>query len=277
MNRLHPVARARLVRWLLVFLVLTAATAAVVWWRDNPAGSNNPASSPYQTTTRAPASNDQSEPSFSKNQYSVSDPASIWVVVNKGRILPSFYVPANLAVPKVALSEVASSENMHLRQETAAAIEELMSAAGNDGMQLMLVSGFRSYSTQQSVYNGYVSSQGKDYADATSAQPGHSEHQTGLAADLGTIRRNCQLDACFGDTPEGKWLAANAYKYGFIIRYQKDKSNLTGYAYEPWHIRYIGIDLATEINKTGQTLEQFFGMTAYPSYPAQSYELKSGT
>lgn len=277
MNRLHPIARARLVRWLLVFLVLTAATAAVVWWRNNLAGSNNPASSSYQTTTNTPPSNNQSKASFSKNQYSVSDPASIWAVVNKGRVLPSSYVPANLAVPKIALSEVASSENMLLRQEAAAAIEKLVSAAGNDGMKLMLVSGYRSYSTQQSVYSGYVSSQGKDYADATSAQPGHSEHQTGLAVDLGAQSGQCQLKACFGDTPEGKWLAANAYKYGFIIRYQKDKSNLTGYAYEPWHIRYVGVDLATAINKTGQTLEQFFGMTAYPSYPAQSYELKSGT
>jgi D-alanyl-D-alanine carboxypeptidase len=166
---------------------------------------------------------------------------------------------------------------MLLRQVPAAAIEKLVSAADNDGMKLMLVSGYRSYSTQQSVYSGYVSSQGKDYANATSAQPGHSEHQTGLAADIGATSRKCQLDVCFGDTAEGKWLAANAYKYGFIVRYQKDKSNLTGYAYEPWHVRYVGNDLAAEINKTGQTLEQFFGLPAYPDYPVKPYELKSGT
>lgn len=277
MARLHPIARARLARWLLVFLVLAAATTAVVRWRDNPAGSNNPASSSYQTTASTPASNNQSKAGFSKNQYSVNDPASLWVVVNKGRVLPRSYVPANLATPKIALSEVASSENMHLRQEAASAIEKLVSTAGNNGVKLMLVSGYRSYSTQQLVYSGYVSSQGKDYADATSAQPGHSEHQTGLAADLGATSRRCQLDICFGDTAEGKWLAANAYKYGFIIRYQKDRSSLTGYAYEPWHIRYIGIDLAAEINKTGQTLEQFFGLPAYFDYPVQPYELKSGT
>ncbi|MEK7561249.1 MAG: D-alanyl-D-alanine carboxypeptidase family protein [Patescibacteria group bacterium] len=77
-------------------------------------------------------------------------------------------------------------------------------------------------------------------------------------------------------TPGGKWLAANAYQYGFIIRYPKDKTSLTGYAYEPWHLRYVGVDLATRINKTGQTLEQFFGLPTYPDYPVQSYELKSG-
>jgi D-alanyl-D-alanine carboxypeptidase len=277
MNKLHPVARARLARWLLVFLVLAASTATVVWWRDNLPGKNNPASSSYQTTTSTPASDNQSKAGFSKNQYSVNDPASPWVVVNKGRVLPSSYVPANLAEPKIALNEAASSENMLLRQVPAAAIEKLVSAADNDGMKLMLVSGYRSYSTQQSVYSGYVSSQGKDYANATSAQPGHSEHQTGLAADIGATSRKCQLDVCFGDTAEGKWLAANAYKYGFIVRYQKDKSNLTGYAYEPWHVRYVGNDLAAEINKTGQTLEQFFGLPAYPDYPVKPYELKSGT
>lgn len=269
----HPSARARLAKWLLVFLVLAGATSAVVWWRDNLVDTKNSASNSYQTTTDAQTSNDGSKAGFNKSQYSINDPSSLWVIVNKGRILPSSYVPANLLVPKVALSEGSGSENMHLRHDASAAAEKLIAAAGSDGLKLMLVSGYRSFATQQSVYNGYVRSQGKASADATSAQPGHSEHQTSLAADLGALSRTCQLEVCFGDTPEGKWLASNAYKYGFIIRYQKDKDSLTGYSYEPWHFRHVGVDLASEINVTGRTLEQFFGLSAHSDYPATSYQL----
>lgn len=206
----------------------------------------------------------------------MNDAASIWVVVNKGRVLPNAYVPADLVVPDISLSQSAASQNMQLRKDSAASLEKLVSAASNDALKLKLVSGYRSYATQQSVYNSYVASQGKAYADATSAQPGHSEHQTGLAADLGATSGKCQLEKCFGDMAEGKWLAASAHKYGFIVRYQKDKQNLTGYDYEPWHVRYVGIDLATELNKTGQTLEQFFDLATYSDYSAQPYELKIG-
>lgn len=271
---IHPHARKRLVKWLLLFVVLTAAVAVVVWWRND----HSPTYTPSRAGADRSSPNVKTEPAaaFNKNQYSVNDPASLWVVVNKGRILPSSYTPVNLVVPNVPLGEGAAAENMHLRQEAAAAIEKLVSAASADGVKLMLVSGYRSYGTQQSVYNGYVNSQGKAYADATSAQPGHSEHQTGLAADLGAQNGKCQLEACFGDTPEGQWLAANTYKYGFAVRYQKDKTSLTGYAYEPWHIRYVGTDLAVELNKTSQTMEQFFGLPAYADYPTQMYELKTG-
>lgn len=268
---IHPHARVRLVNWLLLFGLLAAAVAGIVWWRDGHSTAVNVQSSPASS----PSSNIKTEPVavFNKNQYSVNDPGSLWVVVNKGRILPSGYAPANLVSPKIPLSGGPASENMHLRQDAATAVEKLVSAAGGGGVKLMLVSGYRSYGTQQSLYSGYVSSQGQAYADATSAQPGHSEHQTGLAADLGATSGKCQLDPCFGDTLEGQWLAANSYKYGFIIRYQKDKNSLTGYIYEPWHLRYVGTDLAGEINKSGQTLEQFFGLPASADYPAQSYQL----
>lgn len=268
----HPVARARLLKWFLLFVVLAAIVAGVAWWRNDQF-----AKKPQPVSSASSSSVSTTPASFNKSQYSINDPASIWLVVNKGRVLPNSYLPADLVVPNVSLSESAASENMHLRKDSAAAVEKLIVAASNGGIKLMLVSGYRSFVTQQSVYNGYVSSQGKVYANATSAQPGHSEHQTGLAVDLGGISGKCQLEACFGDTAEGKWLAANVYKYGFIIRYQKDKTNLTGYTYEPWHVRYVGVDLAAQINNTGQTLEQFFNLLAYPDYPSQSYELKSGT
>jgi D-alanyl-D-alanine carboxypeptidase len=268
---IHPAAKRHLLRKLLVFVVLVVIVAALVWWRDDQSAKKPQiiTSTPSKSVSTTPAS-------FDKSQHSINDPASIWVVVDKGRILPSNYTPVNLVVPKVALSEGSASENMHLRSEAAGAVEKLVAAAANDSQKLILVSGYRSFVTQQAVYSGYVSSQGQAYADATSARAGHSEHQSGLAADLGAQSGQCQLEACFGDMTEGKWLATNAHKYGFIIRYQKDKANLTGYAYEPWHIRFVGVDLAAELNKTAQTMEQFFGLTNYADYPTQTYQLKSG-
>lgn len=256
----HPSARARLLRWSSLFVVLAAIVAGVVWWRDSQV-----AKKPQPFTSTSSSSVPEAPASFNKSQYSINDPASIWVVVNKGRILPADYVPAKLA------------DNMQLRSETATALENLVSGAAKEGLKIILVSGYRSYATQKSVYASYSSAQGQAAADTFSARAGHSEHQTGLAADVGSSSGKCQLDKCLGDTSEGKWLAANAYKYGFIIRYQKDKQDVTGYDYEPWHIRFVGTALAIEINKTGQALEQFFGLATYTDYPLKAYELKSGT
>jgi len=216
-----------------------------------------------------------SKAEFSKTQYPTDKSSSLWVVVNKGRQLPSNYVPGELVVPNVALSESAASENMHLRSNAANAMEHMFQAASADNIKLMLVSGYRSYATQVSVYNGYVSTIGQAAADASSARPGHSEHQTGLAADVGEISRACQLDQCFETTAAGRWVAANAYKYGFIVRYQKGKDSLTGYEYEPWHLRYVGQALALQINDSDQTLEEFFGLADYPDYPTQSLILQN--
>lgn len=211
---------------------------------------------------------------FDKTTYPTDTASSPWVVVNKGSTLPSDYVPANLTVPDIPLRYSASDPAMQVRSDTAAALEKLVSAAKQDGISLELTSGYRSYSYQVAVYNGYVKNSGVKDADTFSARPGHSEHQTGLAADLEPLSGQCELDQCFGGLPEGKWLAANAYKYGFIIRYPKNKENLTGYEYEPWHVRYVGTALAGQINKSGQTLEQFFGLPIYLDYPSQSTHLK---
>lgn len=214
-------------------------------------------------------------PSFDKRRYSVDQASSLWVVVNKGRALPSAYVPANLVVPNVPLRLASTSQEMHVRADTAAAMQTMFAAAKAQNIELMLASGYRSYSFQASLYNGYVKTDGLASADASSAHPGHSEHQTGLAADLEPFSRTCEVEQCFETTPEGKWLAANAYKYGFVIRYQKDQENLSGYEYEPWHVRFVGTDLAAQLHSSGQTLEQFFGLPAYTSYPANSFALHS--
>jgi len=251
---------------------LAAIVIGIAWWRSDQL-SRKP-----QPVTAASSGSVRAVPAeFNKKEHSINDPASIWVVVNKGRVLPSDYAPANLVSPSVALRLPASNLEMQVRREAAEAMQKLFAAATSDGLRLMLASGYRSYSAQVSVYSAEVQNNGQAVADQESARPGHSEHQTGLAADLEPASRGCEVMACFADTAEGKWLAANAYKYGFIIRYQRGKTSLTGYAYEPWHVRYVGVDLAAEINKTDQTLEQFFGLPTYGDYPTQSYELKSGT
>lgn len=269
---IHPVARRHLFRKLLIFIVLFAAVALLAWWRNDQLVKKSLSGA---TASTRPAS--AAPPGFNKDQHSINDPTSIWAIVNKGRVLPSNYVPPTLVAPSVALRLPASNSEMQVRQETAAAIEKLFTAAASNGLNLMLASGYRSYAEQVSVYGAEVQNNGRAVADQESARPGHSEHQTGLAVDIEPLSRNCELSVCFADTPEGKWLAANANKYGFTIRYQKGKNGLTGYNYEPWHIRYVGVALAAEINRTGQTLEQFFGLAAYSDYPAVSHQLKIGS
>lgn len=133
---------------------------------------------------------------------------------------------------------------------------EMKNAAARDGITLTIVSGYRSYARQEKLYNNYVAKDGRDEADRYSARPGHSEHQSGLAMDLNSVEDS------FANTKEAKWIAENCAKYGFIIRYPKDKEEQTGYIYEPWHVRYLGVDLAEEITASGLCFEEYFGITS---------------
>ncbi len=144
--------------------------------------------------------------------------------------------------------------NPGLDSETESAFYTLSNAAAEEGLNIYLSSGFRSYETQNRIYNNYVSNYGQASADTFSARPGHSEHQTGLAIDVNSI------DDSFAGTPEAEWLACHAHEYGFIIRYPKGKENITGYKYEPWHIRYLGVEKANEVYNSGLTLEEFLGI-----------------
>ena len=134
------------------------------------------------------------------------------------------------------------------------ALKSLQAGASAAGHNIPLVSGFRSYSRQTTLYNNYVVRDGVAKADTYSARPGHSEHQSGLAFDVGAIDDN------YGNTPAGTWLKDNCHKYGFIIRYLKGKEHITGYKYEPWHIRYIGVEHATKIYNQQITLEEYLGV-----------------
>ncbi len=138
--------------------------------------------------------------------------------------------------------------------EAKAALEKLQADAKKEGHSLPTKSAYRSYSTQDALYNRYKTNKGQEFADKRSARPGHSEHQTGLAFDIGL----CSVK--LGVMPEGIWLRENAHKYGFIIRYPQYKEAITGYGYEPWHVRYVGVEIATEIMTKNITLEEYLGI-----------------
>lgn len=156
---------------------------------------------------------------------------------------------------------------MKLRAKAATALAQLTNAATAQNVHLLISTAYRSYSYQKTLYDNYVRSEGQAAADTFSARPGYSEHQTGLSLDFRAVSGKCPLKQCFATTPEGKWLAANAYRYGFVLRYPKDKDAVTGYHYEPWHFRYVGLDLSTELHKQGvSTLEEFFGVSGGTAY-----------
>ena len=162
-----------------------------------------------------------------------------YLVVNKTYTLPSSY-------------------GNGLTNATTEAFNKMQAAAKVDGLNIYISSGFRSYSYQKTLYNNYVNRDGVVAADTYSARAGHSEHQSGLAFDVNTINDS------FANTEEGKWLNDNCYKYGFILRYPNGKSDETGYQYEPWHFRYVGVELAEKLYNNGNwiTVEDYFGITS---------------
>lgn len=191
-----------------------------------------------------------------------------WVVVNKRNALdPLDYWPTPQAQPQDI--RVVSGGGW-LRADAAEALDGLAAAIVADGVGTLGVdSAFRPYAYQVDLYNGYVSSRGQAAADLRSARPGHSEHQTGLAVDVVACDGGCGSHDGFKGTAEAEWLVDNAWRHGFIIRYEDGATATTGYSWEPWHLRYVGVDLAAAYHEGGfGTLEEFFGLPAAPDYDA---------
>ena len=187
------------------------------------------------------------------------DPSDILILVNKTNRAP--IVPVTLVKPNVTPTKPELSENIYMRPEAAAALEELFDAAAQEGVTLYATSGFRSYSTQKAIYERKLERMDERQANASVAKPGYSEHQTGLAMDVeGETTLGTGLTAQFGESPEGIWLAENCYRFGFIIRYPEGKRSITGYIYEPWHIRYVGRKAAAEIEALDVTFEEYILM-----------------
>ena len=176
------------------------------------------------------------------------------LIVNKTYPLPEDYVPDNTYMDASGYkycSECIDKSAYEKYSEMKADAEAL-------GLNIWIQSGYRSYELQKELYQNYVNRDGEVAADTYSARPGHSEHQTGLAFDLNTITDE------FAETDEGKWINENAWLYGFILRYPKGKEDITGYKYEPWHLRYVGEDLAKKLYNNGDwiTLEEHFNITS---------------
>ncbi len=188
----------------------------------------------------------------------VEDPDDILVLVNKKRYLDKDYKPSDLVEPNVKFSFNEEHEKRLMRKEAAQALEELFGQAKEEGLHLFALSGYRSYSTQKRLFENRASKVGEEEANKLSARPGESEHQTGLAMDITSQSVGFDLKEKFGETEEGKWIKDNAHKFGFIIRYAKDKVDITGYSYEPWHLRYLGKDMAKEIYSRGIAFEEYF-------------------
>jgi len=184
-----------------------------------------------------------------KEDYSKSN--SLWFYVNKQIPIEADYVPNNLVVPNLK-----SSGNLSVRNDSVDLLTKMFRDAEQEGVYLKIASAYRSYSYQTSLFNNLANSVGVEEANKSTALPGHSEHQLGLAVDLDSVSGSCTIGSCFADTNEGSWLSKNSYKYGFILRYPKNKEAITGYEYEPWHFRFLGIDLATALYESKLTLDE---------------------
>ncbi|MDD6871286.1 MAG: M15 family metallopeptidase [Clostridiales bacterium] len=192
------------------------------------------------------------------------------ILVNKTSALPSDYEPSDLTRPDVKYAPGVAESRKQMRPAAARALEELFKAAADDGIELLAISGYRSYWTQNDLYNRRLKETSLEYVSVYVAKPGQSEHQTGLAMDLGCTGYT-DLTERFAETPAYAWLSEHAHEYGFIIRYPKDGTAETGYAYEPWHIRYLG-DLAEDVYESGLTLEAWYARRLGGSRQLQSYE-----
>ena len=193
---------------------------------------------------------------------------SEWVVVNKLRPLsPLDFEPQ---VRKISSSEsLDNSRGLELRDVAATALEAMAKEMLLQGAGQMFVnSAYRSYDYQLELFIDKVEQYGEAEALVRSAKAGHSEHQTGLAVDVSVPAQGCAIMQCFGDTAAGKWIAENSWKFGYIVRYERDTTSITGYTYEPWHLRYVGTEIARMYASNGiHTLEDFWGFPAAENYP----------
>ncbi|MEF2968241.1 D-alanyl-D-alanine carboxypeptidase family protein [Paenibacillus sp. M1] len=205
--------------------------------------------------------------SGSDSKAAMADPESVAVLVNKEFALPDDYEPDDLVYPDVRFTFKDKIEKRMMRSEAASALEELFAGAEEDGIYLAGVSAYRSHSTQTSLFNRYVEKDGLEKAKTYSAVPGHSEHETGLAIDVSASDGKCAAEDCFGETKEAAWLAEHATDYGFIIRYPEGQEDITGYKYEPWHLRYVGKEIAGEIASRGITLEEYYDAVPVSANP----------
>ena len=196
-----------------------------------------------------------------KNPYTDTIPSTNlntnYLLVNKFNYLDSSYIPNNLEL----LDNSYAKSGIYLVKEAKDNIERLIGDAKSDGMNIRVISAYRSYTYQENLYNNYVKNDGVENADTYSARPGYSEHQTGLVVDVTKAYDDFNN---FENTDEYNWMKENASNYGFILRYPKDKENITTYSFEAWHYRYVGVELAKKIKASNLTFDEYY--TRYLDY-----------
>lgn len=233
----------------------------------NPKTSSSTATAPQPESQQESATEPAQQatgPEAARAKYDIDSPGSITVVVNKQRPLrPLDYYPEGMVQP-----EIPNLQGQPLRPEASAAATEMYHAVkAATGAGFAICSGFRSYDLQAQLYRGYAAESGQQEADQFSARPGHSEHQTGLAMDIVAEGSGCRFDDHLYVTATGQWMNENAWRYGFILRYDYGLQPIVGYMTEEWHWRFIGKELAAEMHHSGvKTLEEFFGTGAATEY-----------
>ena len=209
--------------------------------------SAEPSASPTASAAAATAA-----PTPAVTADTVSDD-SLCRLINADHPVDASYVPSGLAE-----ADVTSDHVQMLRTEAIAPLQQMMADAKAQGVSLKLISGYRSYTLQVSLQNTYIARYGRKEADRFDDHPGASEHQLGLAVDLGNASSACELQECFSSYPASQWLEENAWKYGFILRYPESGEAVTGIRYSPWHYRYIGTEEAAKIHDSGLTMEEYY-------------------
>jgi D-alanyl-D-alanine carboxypeptidase len=245
-----------------VAVAVLAGGAALHLWGTPGSAAESPDSGPARPgASRAASSSAQrarstQRPSSRRTEpldlaaHSTTNPASIWVVVNKTHPIRPLDFRPDLSIVR----------GYQVARPAAGPLTRLLAAGDAAGLGLKIESAFRSFAYQVHVHDQLVTTQGSSTADRVSARPGYSEHQTGLAVDLTTpAHPACDLAQCFARTPAGRWLAQRAWRFGFVVRYTAGNQAVTGYEPEPWHLRYVGRPLAAWMRATGvSTLEQVF-------------------
>lgn len=199
------------------------------------------------------------DPPETEENGDLENPSAIDALINREYHLPSDYEPENLVIPDVAFPFEGELQKKYMREEAAAQLENMFAEADEEEIELSAVSGYRSYDRQESIFAANAEEDGKEEANKYSARAGESEHQSGLTMDVSAASVGYSLTTDLGETEEGEWLEENAHEYGFVIRYPEDKTDITGYQYEPWHVRYVGEDLAGTLYENDWVMEEYYG------------------
>lgn len=199
------------------------------------------------------------EPPQTGENGELENPSTTDALINREYHLPSDYEPENLVIPDVAFPFEGEPQKKYMREQAAVKLESMFAKAEEEEIELSAVSGYRSYDRQASIFAANAEEDGEEEANKYSARAGESEHQSGLAMDVSAPSVGYSLTTDLGDTEEGEWLEENAHEYGFVIRYPENKTDITGYQYEPWHVRYVGEDLAGTLHENDWVMEEYYG------------------